>query len=453
MSGQNAPFGLIQPSAGGTLHWRFVAAPALDVAALGGPIVPKDDGAVEVTVLLPCLNEAETLGVCVEKAVKCLAELGVNGEVLVSDNGSTDGSQQIAVDSGARVIHAPIRGYGGALMAGIDGARGRYVIMADSDDSYDLSNLGPFIEKLRAGKDVVMGNRFKGGIAPGAMPALHRYLGNPVLSALGRMLFKLRGVGDFYCGIRGFNRDRIQALGLCMPGMEFASELVVRASLAGYSIVEVPTTLNKDGRSRPPHLRTWRDGWRHLRFLLVLSPERTLVQPGFVLAGLGAILALLLTLGPIRIGAVAFDVNALAYACLAVLVGIQLVLFGGFAEIYGRYEGIVRERRLARWTRVLRLETCSAVGLAFIGLGVIGTVLALNAWGHAGFGSQDARAALRVVIPSATAIASGILVIFSGLFGSLLTLRIANPQVASAGTDPDQDSPTSPAWQSPLPRA
>jgi len=413
----------------------------------------QNDAAVEVTVLLPCLNEAETLGVCVEKAVKCLAELGVNGEVLVSDNGSTDGSQQIAVDSGARVIHAPIRGYGGALMAGIDGARGRYVIMADSDDSYDLSNLGPFIEKLRTGKDVVMGNRFKGGIAPGAMPALHRYLGNPVLSALGRTLFKLRGVGDFHCGIRGFNRDRIQALGLCMPGMEFASELIVRASLAGYSIVEVPTTLNKDGRSRPPHLRTWRDGWRHLRFLLVLSPERTLVQPGFVLAGLGAILTLLLTLGPIRIGAVAFDVNALAYACLAVLVGIQLVLFGGFAEVYGRYEGIVRERRLARWTRLLRLETCSAVGLAFIGLGVIGTILALNAWGHAGFGSQDARAALRVVIPSATAIASGILVIFSGLFGSLLTLRITNPHVASAGTDPDQDSPTSPAWPSPLPRA
>ena len=183
-------------------------------------------------------------------------------------------------------------------MAGIDAARGQYVIMADSDDSYDLSNLGPFIDKLREGHDVVMGNRFKGGIAPGAMPPLHRYLGNPVLSWLGRTLFKLRGVGDFHCGIRGFSRERILALGLCMPGMEFASELVVRASLAGYSIVEVPTTLRKDGRSRPPHLRTWRDGWRHLRFLLVLSPRRTLVQPGFVLAALGAIATLALTLGP-----------------------------------------------------------------------------------------------------------------------------------------------------------
>jgi glycosyltransferase involved in cell wall biosynthesis len=403
----------------------------------------RDGDQVEVTVLLPCLNEAETLATCVQKAVKCLAELGVHGEVLVSDNGSTDGSQEIAVSNGARVIDAPIRGYGGALMAGIANARGRYVIMADSDDSYDLSNLGPFIEKLREGNDVVMGNRFKGGIERGAMPVLHRYLGNPVLSALGRGLFKLRGVGDFHCGIRGFNRDRIQALGLCMPGMEFASELVVRASLADYSIVEVPTTLQKDGRSRPPHLRTWRDGWRHLRFLLVLSPERTLIRPGFVLAALGAILSLALTLGPIRIGAVAFDVNALAYACLAVLVGTQLVLFGGFAEIYGRYEGIVREHRLARWTRLLRLETCAVVGLALIAIGLVGSLLALEAWGHAGFGSQDTRAAIRVVVPSATAIATGILVIFSGLFGSLLTLRIANPHVLAA--DPDNSDNRTPA--------
>ena len=199
----------------------------------------------EVTVVLPCLNEAETLAVCVQKAVKCLAELGVRGEVVVSDNGSTDGSQQIAIDNGARVVHAPVRGYGGALMAGIDGARGEYVIMADADDSYDLSNLGPFIDRLREGHDVVMGNRFRGGIAPGAMPALHRYLGNPVLSFLGRALFRLKHVGDFHCGIRGFSRDRILALGLCMPGMEFASELVVRAALAGYSIVEVPTTLEQ----------------------------------------------------------------------------------------------------------------------------------------------------------------------------------------------------------------
>jgi hypothetical protein len=392
---------------------------------------------VEVSVVLPCLNEAETLAVCVQKAVRCLHDLGVKGEVVVSDNGSTDGSQEIAVANGARVVHAPVRGYGGALMAGIEAARGEYVIMADSDDSYDLSNLGPFIDKLREGHDVVMGNRFAGGIGPGAMPPLHKYLGNPVLSWLGRMLFKLKGIGDFHCGIRGFSRERILALELCMPGMEFASELVVRASLAGYSIVEVPTTLQKDGRSRPPHLRTWRDGWRHLRFLLVLSPRRTLIQPGFLIAAIGSVGTVALVLGPVRLGGLTLDVNALAYACMAVLVGTQLVLFGGFAEIYGRHEGIVHEQRLAKWTRILRLETCAAVGLTLMVLGVTGTLLALSAWGAHGFGDQDARAAMRVVLPSATLFATGTLIIFSGLFGSLLTLRVVHAHQPSPATDED----------------
>jgi hypothetical protein len=403
---------------------------------------------VEVTVVLPCLNEAETLAVCVQKAVACLDELGVKGEVLVSDNGSTDGSQHIAVANGARVVNAPIRGYGGALMAGIDAARGEYVIMADSDDSYDLSQLGPFIDKLREGHDLVMGNRFQGGIGPNAMPTLHRYLGNPVLSWLGRMLFNLKGIGDFHCGIRGFSRDRIRALELCMPGMEFASELVVRASLAGYSIAEVPTTLAKDGRSRPPHLKTWRDGWRHLRFLLVLSPRRMLVRPGFALTALGLIGTVALTLGPVRIGPIAFDVNALAYTCLAVLVGTQLVLFGGFAEVYGRYEGIVQEPRLTRWSKVLRLEVCAAAGLGLITLGAVGTILALSAWGASGFGEQDGRAAIRVVLPSSTAIATGILIVFSGFLGSLLTLRVTNAPIPSPaaeapdpGTGRDTDRP------------
>ncbi len=377
----------------------------------------------ELTVVLPCLNEAETLAACVQKAVKCLADLGVAGEVLVSDNGSTDGSQEIATENGARVVPAPVRGYGGALMAGIQAARGRYVIMADSDDSYDLSNLAPFLEKLREGHDVVMGNRFRGGISPGAMPALHRYLGNPVLSWLGRRLFGLRDVGDFHCGIRGFARDRILALGPCMPGMEFASELVVRASLAGYSITEVPTTLRPDGRSRPPHLRTWRDGWRHLRFLLVFCPRRTLVRPGAALTAVGGLGTIALVAAPVRLGGVTLDVNALVYACLAVLVGTQLLLFGGFAEVYGRHEGIVAQRRLLTWTRILRLEVCAAVGLGLIAVGVVGTLLAFRAWSTAGFGPQDARAAIRVVLPSATAIATGVLVIFSGLFASLLTLR------------------------------
>jgi hypothetical protein len=388
---------------------------------LKGSIVIADD--IEVSVVLPCLNEAETLEVCVRKALKSLADLGVRGEVVVSDNGSTDGSQQIAVESGARVVHAPIKGYGGALMAGIEAARGRYVIMADSDDSYELSNLGGFIGRLREGHDVVMGNRFKGGIAPGAMPALHRYLGNPVLSWIGRHLFRLRNVGDFHCGIRGFDRERILALGLCMPGMEFASELVVRASLAGYSIVEVPTTLQPDGRSRPPHLRTWRDGWRHLRFLLVFAPRRTLIQPGLVLATFGLVASVALAIGPITIGSVGFDINALAYACLAVLVGSQLVLFGAFAEVYGRFEGIVPASRHASWSRWLKLEVCAAIGLVLIVAGLIGSIGALSAWGKADFGTLDPQGTIRIVLPSATAIAVGVVILCAGLFTSLLTLR------------------------------
>jgi hypothetical protein len=390
---------------------------------------------IEVSVVLPCLNEAETLAVCVRKALKCLDELGVVGEVLVSDNGSTDGSQEIAAASGARVVHAPIRGYGGALLAGIEAAEGRYVIMADADDSYDLSGLGPFIERLREGHDVVMGNRFKGGISPGAMPFLHRYLGNPVLSRLGRILFGLRDVGDFHCGIRGFARDRIRELGLCMPGMEFASELVVRASLAGYSVVEVPTTLRPDGRSRPPHLRTWRDGWRHLRFLLVFAPRKILVWPGAVLSAIGLVGTVALEAGAVPIGSAKLDVNALVYACLALIVGTQLVLFGGFAEIYGWHEGITRHHHVARWTRILRLERCVAVGLLLILGGVIGTVVAFSQWGRAGFGPLDPNGTIRWVLASATAISLGVISLFAGLFSSLLTLRsLRSPQTA-----PDRD--------------
>ncbi|MER5704498.1 glycosyltransferase family 2 protein [Micromonospora sp. NPDC002296] len=382
---------------------------------------------IEVTVLLPCLNEAETLETCVRKALRSLDECGVVGEVLVSDNGSTDGSQELAERAGARVVHAPVRGYGGALLNGIDQARGRYIIMADGDDSYALSDLGPFIEKLRAGHDVVMGNRFRGGIAPGAMPPLHRWLGNPVLSWLGRMLFGLSGVRDFHCGMRGFNAERIRALGLCMPGMEFASELVVRASLAGYDIVEVPTTLSPDGRSRPPHLRTWRDGWRHLRFLLVFAPRKTLVRPGGALALLGLVGVGALTPGPLALGPVRLDVASLVYACLMVLVGAQLVLFGGLAEIYGRQEALVPPRASDRWIRLLRLETSATVGLLLLAAGGAGTGAAVWYWGLDGFGDLNPLATLRVVLPSATAIALGVVVLFSGLVGSLLTLRPTHP--------------------------
>lgn len=393
-----------------------------------------DADQVEVTVLMPCLNEAETLAICVTKAVNSLRELGVHGEVVISDNGSTDGSQEIAIANGARVVNAPIRGYGGALMAGIESARGTYVIMADADDSYDLSNLNPFIEKLRAGNDVVMGNRFTGGISPGAMPPLHKYLGNPVLSWLGRTLFNLRGVKDFHCGIRGFHRDRIRALRLCMPGMEFASELVVRASLANYSMVEVPTTLRPDGRSRAPHLRTWRDGWRHLRFLMVFAPRKILVWPGALLATAGLIGTSTLTIGPVSLASLTFDVSALVYTCLAVLVGVQLFLVGGCAKLYGHTEGLISDNQLDWWAKWLKLERCVVAGAVLIIAGIAGTSFALSKWGNANFGNLDPRDMMRLVVPSATSIALGVVIWCAGLFASLLTLRRVRTPVTSAST-------------------
>lgn len=389
---------------------------------------------MDVTVVLPCLNEAQTVATCVRQALGSMRRLGLRGEVVVSDNGSTDGSPELAVAAGARVVHAPVKGYGGALLAGIEAARGRYVVMGDADDSYDLSDLGPFIAELDAGRDVVMGNRFRGGIAPGAMPWLHRYLGNPVLSWLGRKLFGLRDVGDFHCGLRAFNRERILALGLCMPGMEFASELVIRAALAGYSISEVPTTLRPDGRDRRPHLRTWRDGWRHLRFLCVFAPRKVLIAPGIVLVLIGLAGAAWLLPGERHIGGVGFDVSALVYACLAILVGAQLLMFGGFAQLYGIKEGLTKRVAHARWTRFFRLEICVAVGLGLIGLGVAGTILAIEAWSETDFGPLDPRKQIRIVVPSATAVALGVVVIFAGLFASLLSLR-----KASAGNRPAQE--------------
>ena len=251
-------------------------------------MVAESATSVEVTILMPCLNEAETVGTCIGKAQRFLAQADIFGEVLVADNGSTDGSREIAEKRGARVVEVRDRGYGAALIGGIDAANGRYVIMGDADDSYDFSALMPFIERLRDGADLVMGNRFKGGIAPGAMPLLHRYLGNPVLSWIGRLFFHIN-VGDFHCGLRGFRRERMSALNLRTTGMEFASEMVVCAALAGYRIDEVPTTLSKDGRSRPPHLRTWHDGWRHLSFLLIYCPKWLFFYPGLFLLALGDI--------------------------------------------------------------------------------------------------------------------------------------------------------------------
>src|SRR5690349_14016038 len=279
---------------------------------------------VELTVVMPCLNEAETVATCVRKAMGFLAESGIDGEVLVADNGSTDGSQQLAEEAGARVVPISDKGYGNALMGGIIAANGKYVIMGDADDSYDFTNLMPFVNELRKGADLVMGNRFKGGIAPGAMPPLHRYLGNPVLSFIGRLFFRVP-IGDFHCGLRGFSRDAMLGLGLVSPGMEFASEMVAKAALARLPIEEVPTTLHRDGRDRPPHLRTWRDGWRHLRFLLLFCPRWLFLNPGVALLSAGA-LGLLLGL-PGMPGWPHLGVHSLLYLAAATILGLQMVVF------------------------------------------------------------------------------------------------------------------------------
>ncbi len=376
--------------------------------------------AVELTILMPCLNEAETLAVCVEKAQGYLERSGVSGEVLISDNGSTDGSQQIAEGLGARVSHAPRRGYGAALINGIESARGQYIIMGDADDSYDFVNLDPFVEQLRDGSDLVMGNRFKGGIEPGAMPPLHKYLGNPVLSFIGQLFFK-PGITDFHCGLRGFNRDRIRQLGLQTTGMEFASEMVVKASLEKYRIDEVPTTLKKDGRSRPPHLRSWHDGWRHLRFLLLFAPRWLFVYPGLVSFLLGSIAVGVLTFGGVEIGGAGFDVTTMVYAGALSVVGYQALLFFWLTKLYATQEGFLpasdRFRAVfAKWTT----ERGLLIGLALFLIGVVIAVVQVARWGGEGFGPLEAAEVVRVAIPSSLCIMLGFQTMMMSFFSGVL---------------------------------
>lgn len=382
--------------------------------------IGKDASAVELTILMPCLNEAETLAACIEKAMGFLARSGIAGEVLIADNGSSDGSQDIAMRLGARVIHVPEKGYGAALIAGIAAARGRYVIMGDSDDSYDFSALEPFITKLRQGFDLVMGNRFKGGIAPGAMPPLHRYLGNPVLSTIGRIFFT-SPIRDFHCGLRGFSRDAMAALELRAPGMEFASEMVVKATMRGLRIAEVPTTLSPDGRSRPPHLRSWRDGWRHLRFLLIFCPRWLFFYPGAALFALGALVMALLLPGPLSLGGVTLDVHSLLYASGAVVMGFQAMQFWVFARLYGAVTGLLPEavrlnRALSRFGLEAALLLAGAIFLLGLGLGVA----ALAQWGARDFGALQGAGVMRMAIASVTAMLMGLQLAFGAFFLALL---------------------------------
>ncbi|WP_225610214.1 glycosyltransferase family 2 protein [Pseudomonas sp. PDM19] len=371
---------------------------------------------------MPCLNEAETVSDCVSKARAFLTRNNVLGEVLVADNGSTDGSQALAVAAGARVVDIAARGYGAALIGGVEAANSRFVIMGDADDSYDFQRLEGMLEKLREGYELVMGNRFAGGIEKGAMPFLHRYLGNPVLSFIGRLFFKAP-VGDFHCGLRGFSREAILKLDLNSPGMEFASEMVVKASLQKLRICEVPITLSPDGRSRPPHLRTWRDGWRHLKFLLIFSPHWLFFVPGLLLFVLSSLLMVVIDFHPIVVRDVGLDVHTLVYAGAGILLGLQMVFFSVFSRLVGMTSGWlpIDARWMAALSRVT-LERGILLSLALFAFGGWMTWEALLIWSEGGFGALDPRVVMRWVVPSVTAIALGGEVFLAAFF--LETLRI-----------------------------
>lgn len=378
---------------------------------------------IELTLLMPCLNEAETVSICVRKAQDFLQRTGVAGEVLVADNGSSDGSVELAQRAGARVVHVARRGYGSALRAGIAAAQGRFVIMADADDSYDFSRLDAFLQSLRDGHELVIGHRFQGGIRPGAMPWLHRHVGNPVLSFIGRLFFSCR-IGDFHCGLRGINRAAALRLGLQAPGMEFASEMIVKAVLAGWKIDEVPTVLSPDGRSRPPHLRSWRDGWRHLRFLLMMSPRWLLFYPGVLLIITGVAVELLLLRGPVAVHGVGFGIHTMLYAAGATILGLQLVLFSVIARTVGVLKHLLpMTQRLRTFLRVFTIERgiLLGAGLGLAGLGL--AVYSLNTWFRARFGPLNPLTAMHAVITSVTLMLAGGEILFASFLLGLIDIR------------------------------
>ena len=374
-----------------------------------------DPAACELTILMPCLDEALTVGQCVATARAYLDGRGIRGEVLVVDNGSSDGSARLAEEAGARVVLERRRGYGNALRCGIESARGRYVIMGDADASYDFSALDPFVAALRGGAELVMGNRFAGGIAPKAMPLLHRYVGNPVLSSIGRLFYR-SPVRDFHCGLRGFERAAIARLGLHSEGMELASEMVVRATVEKLRIAEVPATLSPDGRDRPPHLRTFRDGWRHLRFLLLFSPRWLFLYPGAILMLAGAASMLWLLPGP--------RVHSLLYSAAAIVCGFQAVSFAVLAKLFAVNARLLPEDpRIRRLASLVTVEAGMVAGVLLIVAGLAAGAYAVGIWGRAAFGALDPHAMMRVVAPSVTALILGVQLVFSSFFLGLLGLR------------------------------
>ncbi len=341
---------------------------------------------LELTVVIPCLNEARTISGCVREAAASLLEAQIMGEVLVADNGSTDGSRELAAQAGARVVPIPSKGYGSALRGGIAAARGRYILMGDGDGSYDFSHLSRFVARLRAGADLVVGNRFLGGLEPGAMPWKNRYLGNPVLSFIGRLFFRT-GIGDFHCGLRAFSREAYQQMDLRTTGMELASEMVIKAVLFGLRVEEVPTVLRRDGRDRPPHLRPWRDGWRHLRFMLLFSPRWLFWYPGILLMAAGLISGALLMQGPLPLGRITLDVHTLLFAAVAVLIGFQAASFAVLSKFFGIRAGLRRpESRFENWFRHVTLESGLICGGLLVAAGLFISAGAVWSWGGRGFG-------------------------------------------------------------------
>ena len=373
-----------------------------------------------LSIVMPCLNEGLTLGTCVEKAVTTINRLGIIGEVIVADNGSTDGSQAIAAKLGARVVPITARGYGSALRGGIAAARGEYVVMGDSDDSYDFTQIGDFVSKLDEGYDLVMGNRFRGGILPGAMPFLHQFLGNPVLSWIGRIFFGCP-VGDFQCGLRAFRKGAIDNLNLRTVGMEFSTEMVVKATLFKLRIAEIPTVLSPDGRDRPPHLRTWRDGWRYLRFLLLYSPRWLFLYPGIALFFLGLGLSAWLLPGARAIGRLTFDYDTLLFGAMTILLGFQSVNFAAFSKLFATSEGLLPEDPfMTRLYRYVTLEVGLVVGLTLVLVGAGLWILGLSYWSSHAFGPLNPAKTLRIIIPGFVSFTLGIQTILSSFFLSLL---------------------------------
>ena len=380
--------------------------------------------AMELTILMPCLNEAATLPICIGKAKAFIEQSGVQAEILIADNGSTDGSREIARSLGARVVNVPIRGYGAALTHGTMEARGRFLVMGDADDSYDFGELGLMLETLRGGADLVMGNRFLGGVKDRAMPWKNRYIGNPILSGIGRVLFRCPAK-DLHCGLRGYSAKAFRQMDLRTTGMEFASEMVIKATLLGMNIQEVPVTLSPDGRGRPPHLRPWRDGWRHLRFMLLFSPRWLLLYPGLLLVLLGSAGMLRLMFGPIVVHGIHLGVNTMTYFSAMVVIGFQASIFAMFARIFAYEEGLMpQDKGLQRLYGWFKLEVGLIVGGLMFLLGVGLGVLSVMDWAGRGFGPLNPEDSMRLVIPASMFLTISVQAIFSSFFFSMLGLRL-----------------------------